>query len=128
MAAGLLTGCRRSSNLDPAPGYEVELIVLPYPAVVGHAHLELKLSDPEGQDVQGAIITARGDMTHAGMTPVLAEATELGGGRYTVPFEWTMAGDWIVTIQVELTDGIIFERTFDLSVAGDGMMDHDSSP
>ena len=126
LASLMLSGCRRESSLDPAPGYEVELIVLPTPAVVGHAHLELELTDPEGQPVQGASISARGDMTHPGMTPVLAEATELGGGRYSVPFEWTMAGDWIVTIEVELTDGTLFERTFDLSVAGNDMMDHDS--
>ena len=126
LAVGLLPGCRRGSELDPAPGYEVELIVQPSPAVVGHAQLELKLTDPDGQPVQGATITARGDMTHPGMTPVLAEATELGSGRYTVAFEWTMAGDWIVTIEVELHDGTLFERTFDLSVAGEGMMDHDS--
>jgi hypothetical protein len=121
-----LPGCRRQSNLDLAPGYEIELIVVPSPPAVGHSHLELKLTDPEGQPVQGSTISVRGDMTHPGMTPVLAEATELGGGRYTAAFEWTMAGDWIVTIEVELPDGVIFERTFDLSVSGADMMDHDS--
>ena len=92
LAAGLLSGCQRGSSLDPAPGYDLDLIVQPSPAVVGHAHLELEVTDPENQPVQGARISARGDMTHPGMTPVLAEATELGDGRYTVGLEWTMAG------------------------------------
>jgi hypothetical protein len=126
LTAGLLSGCRHETSLHPAPGYVLDLIVQPSPAVVGHAHLELELTDPEDQPVQGASIAVRGDMTHPGMTPVLAEATELGGGRYTIALEWTMAGDWIVTFEVELPDGTIFERSVELNVSSMDGMDHDS--
>jgi hypothetical protein len=126
ISAAMLSGCRRGSTLDAAPGYEVELIARPSPAAVGEAQLELELTDPDGQAVEGAQLSVRGDMTHAGMTPVLAEATELGDGRYQADWEWTMAGDWVVTVEVELLDGTIFERTIDLSVTGGDMMDHDS--
>lgn len=121
-----LPGCRRQTDLTAAPGYEIELIVVPSPPAVGHAHLELKLTDPQGQPLQGADLSIRGDMTHPGMTPVLAEVTELGGGRYTAAIEWSMAGDWVVTIEVELRDGLVFERTFNLSVSGSDVIDHDS--
>ena len=125
-AASLLTGCRRSSNLETAPDYQLELRVQPSMAAVGEAQLDLELTGPDGQPVEGAQLSIRGDMTHPGMTPVLADADEIGDGLYQADWEWTMAGDWIVTVTVELQDGLIFERAFDLSVSSADSMDHDS--
>ena len=60
----------------------------------------------EGEGVSGAEIEVVGDMTHAGMVPVIAEATETEAGLYTASdFEFTMAGDWIITAEIDLPNG-----------------------
>lgn len=56
--------------------------------------------------VRGASVEVQGDMTHAGMVPVIAAAAEVEPGVYrAAPFGFSMAGDWIVTAEVETPDG-----------------------
>jgi uncharacterized protein (DUF2141 family) len=46
-----------------------------------------------------AVVTVRGDMTHAGMSPVQASAREVALGRYALDnFGFTMSGDWVLSI------------------------------
>lgn len=60
----------------------------------------------EGEGVSGAEIEVRGDMTHAGMTPVIAPTVEVEPGLYqTEGFRFTMAGDWILTAEIVMPDG-----------------------
>ncbi len=69
--------------------------------------------------VSGATVEITGDMTHAGMAPVSATAKEVGAGLYeTEGFEFTMAGDWILTADVTYPDGTEAEDTLALSVPG----------
>jgi hypothetical protein len=87
LAAALLTvsaaGCQRASQqapADQAPEIAAALIVDPDPALVGPATLAVQLSDAGGAPVEGATVSLKGDMSHAGMTPVLADAAETTGG------------------------------------------------
>jgi copper(I)-binding protein len=73
-------------------------------------------------------------MTHAGMQPVLRTIESGEDGLYQTDFEWTMAGDWIVTINATLADGTVISEDFEYTLAGDEMnmsdedmsdMDHD---
>ena len=60
----------------------------------------------DGEGVSGATVGITGDMTHAGMVPVIADANETEAGLYrTNDFTFTMAGDWILTTDIELADG-----------------------
>ncbi len=71
-----------------------------------------------GEAVSGAAVTVQGDMTHAGMVPVISEAEEGEPGVYrTTGFAFTMAGDWIVTAEVETADGRSVEAETFLTVA-----------
>ncbi len=59
-----------------------------------------------GERVTGATVELTGDMTHAGMIPVVRSAPEAAAGTYRADdFEFTMAGDWILTAKVTLPDG-----------------------
>ena len=59
-----------------------------------------------GEGVSGAQIEITGDMTHAGMVPVIAQAVESEKGLYRADdFAFTMAGDWILTADIEMADG-----------------------
>lgn len=113
----LLAACSRRGAAGPTGAVQVDLVeVRPEPAQVGQATLVLRLTDAAGAPVEGAKVEVKGDMTHPGMVPVLGEARDLGGGLYEVPFEWTMAGDWVLTVSGTLPDGQIFETRFQISV------------
>lgn len=73
--------------------------------VVGRGTVTVTVRDGEAP-VSGATVEVQGDMTHAGMTPVIAGAVEAEPGVYrTDGFAFTMAGDWIVTAEVSTPDG-----------------------
>lgn len=83
----------------------------------GQTELLITVKDDADNPIDDATLTVRGEMTHAGMPPVLAEGVRDGqNGVYTVPFEWTMGGDWVVTVDVTLVNGRIISHQFDLSV------------
>lgn len=69
------------------------------PPAIGPAPLQVRLTDTTGAGVTGAAVRVEGDMTHAGMVPVLTEAQEVGDGVYQADdMRFTMAGDWIITV------------------------------
>ena len=88
----------------------------PDPALVGLTQAVVTLTGADGQPVTGARVTLKGDMSHAGMQPVLVDAAEASPGSYRSEFAWTMSGDWIVTVTATLPDGVVAEQQFDLSV------------
>jgi nitrogen fixation protein FixH len=114
-----LAGCQRASRqapADQAPDVRISLAVEPAPPTVGAARVVVQLADASGKPIDGAAVNVRGDMSHAGMQPVLATAAEQSGGAYAADFEWTMAGDWIVAVTAVLPDGRTATRQFDLAV------------
>lgn len=114
-----LGGCQRASQqTDEAPEISLALAVESNPPVVGASTLRFTLKDASGQPIDGGTLDIRGDMSHAGMPPVLATVATSRDGVYTVPFTWTMAGDWFLTVDVRLPDGTAFTQRFDLQVAG----------
>jgi len=117
-------GCARVSQQEQtADDVDMSLAVMPDPPEVGATMLVVTLTDAEGNPIDEASLDIKGDMNHAGMEPVLADVAGGEGGTYEVPFEWTMGGDWVVTVTATLPDERIVSRTFDLSVASDGGMD-----
>jgi hypothetical protein len=114
--------CQRSSQQsDQAPEIDVSLETLPSPPAVGPAQLLVTVTEDTGQPVDGATVELQGDMAHAGMVPVQATASGQGAGLYSAEFQWTMGGDWFVTVTVTLPDGRTTSRRFDVTVGGDTM-------
>jgi len=117
LLAVLIAGCRAQAVTPTAnASLMIDMQVEPDPAAVGEAVLSVTVTDAAGQPVTDAAISARGDMSHAGMAPVLAAATENDGGVYRIPFTWTMGGDWFVEITVTRPDGSTVSQRFDLTV------------
>jgi hypothetical protein len=111
------SGCTRESRNASASNIRISLTAIPYPPAVGDSQLVIQIADLAGQPVRDASLSIKGDMTHAGMVPVLAEVK--GGdeaGVYHVPFEWNMAGDWVVTVEATLSNGTSAKERFDFSV------------
>jgi hypothetical protein len=122
LAANLIgfmyAGCARvNRDVDEAPEISVTVELEPDPAKVGAGQFLIHLNDADQQAVTGADIRLRGDMTHPGMVPEIGTAREVEAGIYQVrSFEWTMAGDWVITVQAELADGRQLQRQFEITV------------
>lgn len=116
----LAAGCR-AQNPTPTPetSLQIDMQIDPVPPALGEATLIVTVMDAAGQPVNDATVSARGDMSHAGMAPVLANVDSGANGLYRLPFRWTMGGDWFVEITVTLPDGTTASRRFDLTVAGE---------
>src|SRR5262245_27044359 len=104
----LAAGCQRAS--DTGGDVKVDLRVEPDPPRVGKAKLALTLEDADGKPVEGAKLKLEGNMAHAGMKPVFAEAKEEKAGRYSADLEFTMGGDWFILIDGKLADGRSFRK------------------
>ena len=107
-----VAGCRRPNDGDRA--VKVELNVEPSPPKVGPARLTLAVKDDQDRPVEGAKLKLEGNMAHAGMKPVFADAKEDRPGRYRAEMEFTMAGDWFVLIDGQLADGRSFHKKIDV--------------
>lgn len=112
--------CTRQSSIgDQAIDLNVQLTFEPDPPVVGEGVIRIRVTDSRGQAIDGLSIQVKGDMTHAGMTPVFGISTPEGDGSYSVPFEWTMAGDWVLQLIAELQDGTVLNRSFEVRVVSE---------
>lgn len=87
--------------------------VEPSPPRVGQVTITVGVTQAE-KPITGARVKFEGNMSHAGMTPVSAEAREVDPGRYRANMELSMAGDWIVSVYVSLPDGTMSYSQFDV--------------
>ena len=111
------SGCARVSQQAESADIEITMTAIPFPPHIGDSRLVIQVADEMGSPIDDAHLAIMGNMTHAGMVPVLAEID--GGGEagvYTIPFEWTMAGDWVVTVDIQLADGTKAQKRFDMAV------------
>ena len=107
-----LTACQKAEN--DLPDVSVDLAVSPDPPQVGPTTVTVTLSDADGKPIGEAEMKLEGTMTHAGMVPVFADATETEPGRYEATLEFTMGGDWIIIVRATLPDGRSLEREIDV--------------
>jgi hypothetical protein len=92
-----------SERSDPERPIAVTLTT--EPARVGPATLEVAVGWL-GVSVTDARVNLVGDMTHAGMMPVLAGTEHVGEGIYrSEGFAFDMSGDWVITAEVVYPDG-----------------------
>ncbi len=107
---------RGGEESDAAGDVTMEIEITPDPPEVGPAVVEVILMDEDGDPVDGAELEIEGNMSHAGMEPVIVGAIGEQAGHYVSDgFAFTMGGDWIITVSGTLDDGREIERTFDLA-------------
>ena len=114
----LFGSCRQESTPAAEAELNISLEVEPAESTVGDAELLISVTNADGEPVSPARVDVRGDMSHAGMVPVLRDDVQGEAGRYGVPFEWTMAGDWTVEVTLTFADESSVSKTFELSVSG----------
>lgn len=110
----LLCGCRHRSAAT-TQNLTVSYEVSPLPARVGDVTITIKLKDVgSSEPITGARIRLEGNMSHAGMAPVFAEAKEIGPGQYRTNMKLSMAGDWHVLMHLILPDGRELDQEFEI--------------
>lgn len=110
----VLVGCRQTAE-PTAENVTIDIAVNTETPAVGDATVLVTVLGENDTPVNDATVTVRGDMTHAGMQPVLPDAvTEAEDGVYAIPFEFTMGGDWIIEVEVLLANGETAAATLEL--------------
>ena len=105
-------GCNKPPNT--LSGVMAEFQIEPMPARVGVVVVSLTLTDRASHPVTGAQIEVEADMSHAGMSPVFAQANEVRPGRYESHLSLNMAGDWVMLWHGTLANAEKLERQFDV--------------
>ncbi|MCU0464354.1 MAG: FixH family protein [Anaerolineae bacterium] len=113
-----------ATDAPPAATYSLTIGTSPSPAVAGEGAVIVAVRDSGGRAVANTAvqrITIVGNMNHAGMVPVEAtrradRATTRQAGTFSVPFNFNMGGDWILSVAVQMTDGTTVNGTLNLSV------------
>ena len=104
-------GCGRS---DPPPDLLLTYQVFPNPPRVGSVRITLGLRDDSGKPLTRADLGLEGYMTHAGMKPIPASATEIEPGRYVANMDLSMAGDWVIVVHINLPGQRAVDRQFEI--------------
>ncbi len=133
----VLSGCRESAQTatvlpedtrslltedTPAPTsvqsatIQVDLSTEPNPPAAGEGYVIVTVTDAAGQPVDVLSLRVRGDMTHAGMIPEFGVAEESANGVNRVPFNFSMGGDWILSVEITMPDESAIEREFNVTV------------
>jgi hypothetical protein len=107
----LAAGCQKSAESNQR--FQIEHELSPNPARVGVVTLTISVTDAS-KPVTHAVIHIEADMSHAGMSPVFAEAKEIQPGRYQSQLAFGMAGDWVILVHGTLPDGEKLEQQFDV--------------
>ena len=120
----LLSACAMAPQ-TPAPAEQAALAIDLLPPETGASHLQVRVTGTDGAPVTDAQVSLEGNMNHAGMVPVISDpvtddADGAADGFYQVPFEFTMFGDWIITVSVTTADGAAVSENVDVSVDESG--------
>lgn len=119
----ILVGCQGSGQAGGGDNADVQIALQPLPQ---EDVLVVVLSNADGTPITDATVAVEGNMNHAGMAPVLADAVadDADGnadGHYRLPFTFTMLGDWILTVTVTQADGGSFRRDLEVVASQDGI-------
>jgi hypothetical protein len=107
-------GCSRENAADDTADVKLDFTIRPDPPQVGAAQVSVRLTGAKNNPVSGATVKLEGNMNHAGMQPVFADAKEVEAGRYQADLELTMGGDWFVLVDARLADGRVLKRKIDV--------------
>lgn len=122
----LLIACGSS---EEAPSTAVQITLLPGQNA---NELRVQLRDPTQAPITDAMVGLEGNMNHAGMVPVLVDpvrddADGAADGLYQLPLQFSMLGDWIVTVTATLADGTEATKDIEVTVTDGGVQIHEAA-
>ena len=102
-------------NTNIAKPVNIQVESNPNPAMMGDVTLTLSITDENGSPIKGARVDVsvdHTDMTGMGMS---GPATEQGEGKYAINANFSMTGNWKMTVYVR-KDSLDFQEDIDLKI------------
>jgi hypothetical protein len=85
---------------EVAPQVTVKVETNPDPAAVGDTELSFSITDHNGNPIEGAKVDVSADHTDMTGMGMSGPATEQGGGKYAIQANFSMSGNWKLTVYV----------------------------
>jgi hypothetical protein len=82
----------------------------PSPAVVGDAELIFTIADASGKLMEGARVDVSADHTDMSGMGMSGAATDQGAGRYSINANFSMNGNWKLTVYVRNDAGLDYKE------------------
>ena len=101
--AFILAACGATSTPEIAltpNGLTINIDSDPSPARVGDVEIILKVQDVQGNPVTGANVVVYADHTDMSGMNMTGQATEQGNGYYAIVANFSMSGNWMLTVDV----------------------------
>ena len=86
-----------------SPGAQISLTTNPSPLTSGEVELVVMVNDANGQPIPDAEVYVFADHTDMKGMNMNGKATAQGNGRYAITADFSMSGQWKVTVQVRKT-------------------------
>jgi hypothetical protein len=121
LASVLLVACGGAStpaaSNDEGSSQQVNIAVStnPSPAMMGDIELVFTITDADGNPIEGAKVDVSAD--HIDMTGMTmgGAATDQGSGKYAINANFSMSGNWKLTVYVR-KDGLDYKEDIDFKV------------
>lgn len=88
----------------------------PSPAMMGDAELIFTITDANGDPIEGARVDVSADHTDMTGMGMSGAATDQGGGRYSINANFSMTGNWKVTVYVRNDQGLDYKEDIEIKV------------
>jgi len=119
--AAVLAACGGSAQpaapVESGSSKEVNIQVgtNPSPAMMGDMELILIITDGEGKPIEGATVDVSADHTDMMGMGMSGLATEQGGGKYSINANFSMSGNWKITVYVR-KEGLDYKEDIEFKV------------
>lgn len=113
-----LAGCAGSNaQAEPATPRQatIDLVTNPDPARVGNVELRFTVTDSQGQPLTAADFDVFADHTDMSGMTMHGKATEQGNGLYSITANFSMAGNWKLSVGVK-TESLEQKQDFELKI------------
>lgn len=104
----------QTPTATPAPA-TITLNTNPNPPAVGDVELLFLVVDDQGQPVSGADFDVIADHTDMSGMIMHGKATDQGNGNYAILTNFSMAGKWVLTVQVR-KEALDFKQDINLEI------------
>jgi hypothetical protein len=118
MASVILIACSDTNSSDDTSSVKpvnIELETTPDPPSTGVVELSLLIKDERGNPIEGAQVDVSVDHTDMTGMEMSGPATEQGDGKYAIDADFSMSGNWKMTVYVR-NDVLDYKEEIDLKI------------
>src|SRR5215208_2518582 len=100
----------------PSKPVTIQVESNPSPAGVGDAELIFTITDGNGSPIEGARVDVAADHTDMSEMGMSGAATDQGAGRYSINANFSMTGNWKLTVYVRNDAGLDYKEDIEFKV------------